>query len=357
MNLKSLSFITTEDCNFNCSYCRQEKEKRYLAKETVTRAVDFFYPYLLDGSYIFFYGGEPLLAFDIIEHAVSCFKKNGGQDQKELQYSVSTNGALLDEKKLEFFQENRFELLVSYDGLAQDRSRKPGTSGRTLDILEKIKGYPGITLYINSVYSPDTVNQLSRSIKHIVESGHTRVRLGLCLDCPWDDTTLDTLESELEKLSQYLLDYRSKTGIIPVTNFTRPPQERKDGAVCSAGHSMLSLSPRETVWGCHVFHAYFKNKPDDPDYSTYSFGTLSQFMENPEEMYRKGNSGLKALRQDNYYTSRTPCFACDHVSDCNSCPVSAAYVTSFIGELPDWHCRFHHIYNSAKSKFSRLIAS
>jgi uncharacterized protein len=88
MKFSNLAFIVTDDCNFNCSYCLPKKEKKYMKRSTIEKAVTFFYPFLQENAYIVFYGGEPLLAFDQIRHAVSLLqeKEKTGKKKAKLFY-------------------------------------------------------------------------------------------------------------------------------------------------------------------------------------------------------------------------------------------------------------------------------
>ena len=55
MEISNFTFIVTDDCNFNCSYCMQKKEKKNMDNTTIRTAVDFFYSFLKsDKIYIMF---------------------------------------------------------------------------------------------------------------------------------------------------------------------------------------------------------------------------------------------------------------------------------------------------------------
>ena len=86
MELSNLTFIVTDDCNYNCSYCPQKKGKKTITHEIIESAVDFFYPFLKssDKNRIGFYGGEPLLAFDKIKYAVLRMKEKNRGKNKDL---------------------------------------------------------------------------------------------------------------------------------------------------------------------------------------------------------------------------------------------------------------------------------
>jgi len=84
MEISNLAFIVTDDCNYNCSYCPQKKEKKTITFETIKATVDFFYPFLKssDKIRIGFYGGEPLLAFDKIKYTVHLLEEKNQVENK-----------------------------------------------------------------------------------------------------------------------------------------------------------------------------------------------------------------------------------------------------------------------------------
>lgn len=65
-----------------------------------------------------FYGGEPLLNFELIQQCsdyVSRCEKNDGIE-RPVHFSLTTNGTLLTEEKVSFFIQHNFFLTVSLDG-------------------------------------------------------------------------------------------------------------------------------------------------------------------------------------------------------------------------------------------------
>ena len=61
-----------------------------------------------------FYGGEPLLAFDDIRSLVE-YTKEKELLLNKVKFSMTTNGILLD-KYIDFFVNNKFNILISLDG-------------------------------------------------------------------------------------------------------------------------------------------------------------------------------------------------------------------------------------------------
>jgi uncharacterized protein len=223
MELSNLTFIVTDDCNFNCSYCMQKKEKKYMDQITIKTAMDFFYPFLKgDKIYISFYGGEPLLAYDKIEYAVQLLQEKNKTRNKNIEFSLTTNGSLITDEMLEFFNHHRFGLMLSFDGLAQDKGRKKGTIDQMVQVLKRIRAYPGIDFDINSVFTPATITALTESVRFMTGLDKSEMTVNFSTLEEWNPPDMDALRTELKRLSDFLLSYYQEKGTIPVKNFQAP---------------------------------------------------------------------------------------------------------------------------------------
>jgi uncharacterized protein len=133
-------------------------------KETCRKAVDFFCERAFNSEEpcITFYGGEPLLRFDLIKETVKYVKKKYAG--KNFVFNLTTNASILNKEILNFFIENDFSVAVSLDGPQQinDRYRRfkngKGTFKRIMKTLEFIKEYNkdyySSRVSISSVLSP-----------------------------------------------------------------------------------------------------------------------------------------------------------------------------------------------------------
>jgi uncharacterized protein len=84
--------------------------------ETAKKAIDFLLRHSVDSPSVNvgFYGGEPLLEFDLIKQAIEyCKKLFVG---KELTFNLTTNGTLLTKEKILFLEEQGVILTISLDG-------------------------------------------------------------------------------------------------------------------------------------------------------------------------------------------------------------------------------------------------
>ena len=359
MNFSNLAFILTDDCNFDCSYCRQKKEKIVMEPSTVKKAVRFFYPFLDKEAYIIFYGGEPLLAFDKIKTAVSLLQEQDNEGEKKLNFSITTNGSLLNDENLEFFQRHGFSIMLSYDGLAQGSQRKAGSRVPTRALIERLQSnaYPGIAFSINSVFTPATAEYLFASLCDMMETGANEIQLSFAHDQPWQDSDLHALENQLQRLRAFLVSYYREKGIIPVTNYRRrkPRPKGKKCFFCDGGRGRMAVTPAGNLWGCLLFHGYLKGKEDSGDFRTYSFGSLDDFIEDYAGIYPRILANYSSLRQDCFFTEETFCFLCPAVENCGVCPVSAAYSTGVIGKMPPWMCGLKGILRKEEEEFLNAV--
>lgn len=329
-----------------------------MKRSTIEKAVDFFYPFLDKEAYIIFYGGEPLLAFDNIKYTVYLLQEKDKKKKKKLKFSLSTNGSLITDEMLDFFDRRSFDIMLSFDGLVQEIGRKTGSLKPTRELIKRIQkdAYPGIKFSTNSVFSPETVGYLSASLQYIIESGVTDLQFDLTLNDPWDETALQILEKELETLSDFLGSFYKKTGTIPIGNFKKveaPPKKKESDTcfTCDAGLQRMAITPEENLWGCYVFHDCLKNRKENSDFQTYSFGKLDNFIKNYKTIYLKVILNYSSLRQNVFFTENQYCFLCEDVNICSVCPVSAAYTTSFIGKISPWVCSLKRLLREKRKRF------
>jgi uncharacterized protein len=168
--MKQLILQVTQQCNLRCGYCaysgiydknRTHSNKR-MAFDTAQKAIDFFLERNTELSdvVISFYGGEPLLEFELIKQCVEYAKSQ--VEGKRIRFSMTTNGTLLTNRVIEFLVKNEFSLAISLDGSKQehDANRKLANGGGSFDVIigniERIqKHYPE---YYGEVRIMTTVN-------------------------------------------------------------------------------------------------------------------------------------------------------------------------------------------------------
>lgn len=123
-------FILTEDCNFNCKYCfikreNQNTNKKGMSVDRGLQGLDFFTKQIRSNQKLFdskksiiFYGGEPLLKFEVLKEIVLRIKKYQCCKKlpENIDLSLVTNGSLITKEIASFLKENNINVGVSIDG-------------------------------------------------------------------------------------------------------------------------------------------------------------------------------------------------------------------------------------------------
>jgi len=356
MELESFTLIVTDDCNYDCVYCPQIKENLYIDESIIEKSLDFFYPFFTQEISVNFYGGEPLLAFDQIEHAVWYLEeKNKGQGKK-MKYSITTNGSLLDETIISFLNQHKFSLLLSFDGLAHETGREKETFDAMVEIIKEMTNHTDIEFGTNSVFTPESVDDLSKSIQFIIGLGVANPRLALSTVDEWDDQSLFKLKEQLNDLKEFLISFYRENNTIPVSDFRR--SESTDTGIfgCFAAQDRMAVTPDGMVWGCFLFPDFFKDKKDTREFQKFFLGHLDDFIKSHKTILPKRLPNYKNLFQRNFYTDQTFCFACEEVEECKVCPVNAALSGSILlGKIPLWTCKINKLKKKIKIEFHKEI--
>lgn len=141
-NTEQLTFEVTENCNLKCKYCGfgdlyigNNRGSHDLKFDEIYPMIDFCFD-LWDSEfnkskkrkiYIGFYGGEPLLNFDVIKQIVEYVKTKDKYNR--ISFSMTTNAMLLN-VYMTFLVENGFQLLLSIDGDEYSNSYRIRKNGK-----------------------------------------------------------------------------------------------------------------------------------------------------------------------------------------------------------------------------------
>lgn len=123
-SLQQITLGVTEDCNLRCKYCiytgsyagSKLHARREMSLDVAKASIDYLSEHCVDSKppvAVGFYGGEPLLNFELIEHIVPYCRS---KIKKPLLFTLTTNGTLLNDEINRFLRDNCFSLLISVDG-------------------------------------------------------------------------------------------------------------------------------------------------------------------------------------------------------------------------------------------------
>jgi len=311
-------------------------------------------PRLAEDYYIIFYGGEPVLNFDIIERTVHFLTAENTKFKKTPHFSMTTNGALLSEEKIRFLDKHSFSVELSFDGLARGMRRDRKSTDKVIQTIAKLLDSQDIRLEINSVFDAESVENISESIAFIIRLGVRNINLSLSILRYWDEQSLDKLKQEIAKLANIQLDYYKTTGEIQLVNFREDDQ--RGIFYCSAGRDRLAVSPDGKIWGCALFADYFKDRENSPQYEKYCFGNLGHLGGKSENVFSKLRSNYSQLSMDNFSTQATKCFLCPDLESCAICPMNVSFTGHSWDKIPDYVCAIQKIKIREREKFSKALS-
>jgi len=113
--------VVTLRCNESCLYCHASRApmdavQTDMTRETAEKSVDLALQSSSPAVTIEFQGGEPLVNFPVVKHAIEYAKEKNKVAGKQLEFTMVTNLALMDEEKLQFLLGAKVQICTSIDG-------------------------------------------------------------------------------------------------------------------------------------------------------------------------------------------------------------------------------------------------
>lgn len=258
---KVVSLMLTWQCNLRCKYCFEKYKSSgkemapSMAKNLILKEVHDFKEQYREGQLkIEFFGGEPLLQFNVIKEVTEwVVDQNFDVD---FVLSVTTNGTLLTDEIKDWFRRYNhiIQIIMSVDGSEEMQrvNRGDKATEAPLDFVREV--WPNI--HFKSTISRSNLPVLAEGIIHLLESGHV-VAPSLAIGEDWQPGDEKIYKSELEKLADWHL---SHPDIEPMRIFQQPffcllePYCNETPLKnCGTGTTMVTYDVDGTPYPCHLF--------------------------------------------------------------------------------------------------------
>jgi uncharacterized protein len=273
--LKTLILHLTEACNLNCRYCYHAEwdvkpgKKEVMRSDVAHRAVDFLFDHAgeLEEVVLVFFGGEPLLNFKVIPEVVDYANQKASETGKKINFAITTNGTLLTQEIIDFFQDKNIGITVSIDGFenVHDRYRRfPDGSPSYGILIPKIKNLlnhsekrPAVAR-VTLVEDPNKVPQI---LDHLLDLGFAEVGFAPVTtghsDYQLSRHDMDLLLGEFQNLSQKFLHAAEERKLYGFSNIIDMLVSLHQGEVmnypCGAGLGLFSVDPDGRLYLCQRF--------------------------------------------------------------------------------------------------------
>ena len=144
-DIKALCLIVSQNCNLKCGYCfagggSYNKDLKDMTIETAKASIDFL---ILKSDKknleVDFFGGEPLLNFQVVKDTVYYANEQAKKFGKEFKFTLTTNALLLNDAITEFLNLHMDNVVISIDGRTETHNnlRKTKTGSDSFDIVLK----------------------------------------------------------------------------------------------------------------------------------------------------------------------------------------------------------------------------
>ena len=348
--VKALCLHVAHACNMACDYCFAGKGEYHggdmglMSFDVGKRALDF----LMDNSgsrvnlEVDFFGGEPLLDWDVIKRLVAYAREQEPKRNKKFRFTLTTNGILLDDEVIEFANKEMYNVVLSLDGRKEvnDRFRvlKDGTGTHDL-ILPKFKkladsrnqeGY-----YMRGTYSHFNTD-FTNDIFYMADQGFKQLSMEPVVaagDSPYalTEEDLPVLFEQYEILAKEMIrrdieeekngDGNSFTFYHYMIDLTGGPCIYKRISGCGSGTEYMAVTPSGDLYPCHQFVGE----------EEYKIGTIFDGIQNPQVQ--------EEFAACNVYT-RKECRDCWAQLYCSGgCAANAYHATGSINGVYEYGCQ------------------
>lgn len=272
--IKSMCLHICHDCNLRCRYCFAGQgdyhtgKREMLSAETGKRAVDF----LIEASGkrhnldIDFFGGEPLLNWDVVKELVDYCEKRGRETGKDLRLTITTNALLLDDEKTEYINKHFKNCVLSIDGRPEVHDfMRPAPNGKPSSgpVLRNIKNFVekrgDKEFYVRGTYTHYNTD-FTDDVAFLAEQDFRQISMEPVVAEPSADYALSEEDmpkilDEYEKLARLYL--KEKDGRHPFRFFhfmidlDGGPCAFKRLKGCGVGTEYIAVTPSGDIYPCH----------------------------------------------------------------------------------------------------------
>ena len=257
--IDSVDLFITERCNLACKYCFHSQTDSDLTEERGKKILERLKEASPDHMTITFFGGEPMLNYDLILKLTEYAKTLWVKDSKteKCAFRISTNGTIYNE---EFFR--KFVTIGGQIQISLDGDKETTESGRLgIDFNQVVENCLNIIKIdprtnCRMTFTPETVGRLAQNIEFLHTMGFNNVMHHAVMEAPWTEELVKLYEYQLRQVYNYrrsVLRSGRKIAIYFIERDLRMlnGEEKLETDYCGAGKNYIAILPNGDVHSCH----------------------------------------------------------------------------------------------------------
>nr|WP_052298688.1 thioether cross-link-forming SCIFF peptide maturase [Syntrophobotulus glycolicus] len=280
--IKAICLHVAHDCNLRCTYCFAGTGafgggRRMMDLETGKKAIDFILEHSGSRPHceVDFFGGEPLMNFEVVKELVTYGKKAAKEKGKKIKFTLTTNAVLLDQEIRTFLEREEISAVLSLDGRKEvnDRARPfPGGRGSYDRIVPRIREFIerrpeaspyaiGTYYYVRGTFTHFNTD-FHKDVIHLADLGIDRISLEPVVAEPdkeyaFQEEDMDRINEAYDVLGETVLAYKQQGKNFNFFHFNAGldagPCLPKRLSGCGAGYEYAAISPEGDIYPCHQF--------------------------------------------------------------------------------------------------------
>jgi len=271
--IKALCLHVAHDCNLRCKYCFAQTGDYAGGREIMPlKIAERALLYLAENSgnrhnlEVDFFGGEPLLNFEVVRGAVLYGRALEKKYNKNIRFTMTTNAYRVTDEMADFINAEMKNLVISIDGRREvhDAMRpNAGGQGSYDKVLENarrlIGGRGDKEYYIRGTYTSQNID-FANDVMAIADAGFKEISLEPVVDAgalSISREDLPAIRGEYEKLASLYLKRREEGRPFHFFHFMidleSGPCLNKRLRGCGAGSEYIAVTPSGDIYPCHQF--------------------------------------------------------------------------------------------------------
>lgn len=274
--VKAMCLNIAHDCNLRCEYCFAAKGdfgrgRMLMPLEIGKKAIDF----LIQNSgsrhnlELDFFGGEPLMNFDVVKQVVEYAREEEKKHNKKFRFTITTNGLLLTDDKIDFINREMSNVVLSLDGRKEvnDRLRVrvngKGCYDQIVPHYQKLVAQRGDKdYYVRGTFTKYNLD-FTQDVLHMAELGFDQISVepvvsDVKLEYSIKEDDLPRVFKEYETLAKTMIQRKKEGGkgfhfFHFMLDLDQGPCAIKRLRGCGCGNEYVAVTPEGEIYPCHQF--------------------------------------------------------------------------------------------------------